>query len=545
MKIKKTKLVSIMLMISMMATVFAGCGGDKDKDKDATSGGASTNENFNATGYPIVDEQETISVLYCRPATRRDFEDNKAFQELEKLTNVKVDWQYQSEADWGDQKGIMLASDELPDVFFGDNALTTTEILANLDLFIPLEDMIDKYCPNIKAAFEAEPELKKLSTAADGHIYALANKLPMRPKACDEPFVNKAWLDRLGLEVPTTIDEWYDVMKAFKEKDANGNGDPNDEIPFGGENGSVDMGSWIRWVNPWGIVDSLQGNYLALDQETEKPVFIPADERYKEAVKFFEKMYKEGLMDQEYFTMDGTMSDAKLRNEEVSLVGFGMAWEVKSMTNPHSDEYEVMLPLAGPNGDRYVRGNDQCIIYRANNFEITTACKNPEVAIRWADAYASDDMTVQTYWGPYGEVLEKADDGTITFLDPPEGKNGDTWYWELSPRDHGPKYISAEFEAKIQLPEGSGDALKLEQDELLKEYVAKPFPVVAFTTEEIDQISSITTDIYKYINEEWAKWITSGGIDEEWDAYIEQLNSMGLEDLMKIYNEAYDRYKAA
>ena len=92
--------------------------------------------------------------------------------------------------------------------------------------------------------------------------------------------------------MPTTVDEWYEVLKAFKEKDPNGNG-VADEIPLTGS-AKQSLFDWIRYINPWGITDSLEENYLALDQETEKPVFIPADERYKEAVAFFHKLYEEG-----------------------------------------------------------------------------------------------------------------------------------------------------------------------------------------------------------------------------------------------------------
>lgn len=204
----------------------------------------------------------------------------------------------------------MLASGDLPDVFFGDNALKDNDIATNLDMFIPLEDYVEKYCPNIKAAWEAEPTMRQMVTNPDGHIYTLPGKKPLRPKGCDTPFINKAWLDRLGLEMPTTVDEWYEVLKAFKEQDANGNGDPNDEIPLTGS-AKTNLFDWIRYINPWGLTDSLQENYLALDQETLKPVFIPADERYKEAVAFFHKLYAEGIMDQEFITQDGSMSDAK------------------------------------------------------------------------------------------------------------------------------------------------------------------------------------------------------------------------------------------
>lgn len=147
------------------------------------------------------------------------------------------------------------------------------------------------------------------------------------------------------------------------------------------------------------------------------------------------------------------MSDAKWKNADVSLVGTGIAWETSSATQPHSDEYVPMLPLAGPNGDRYIRGNDEIIIYHRNEYTITTACEHPEVAMRWADYFSTDDISVQSYWGPYGVALNKDEDGNITFLDPPEGKNGDQWYWEICPRDYGPKYVTPEFEAKITLPE--------------------------------------------------------------------------------------------
>lgn len=548
------KTLVLLLVLCLTVSLFAACDGDSGNSSsssgvqssssgDDSSAGTTGDANFNPTGFPIVNEPVTLSFLYVKGANMRDLKENSMFQEMEKTTNVIIDWQYAGDADWSEQKSLLLAGGDLPDVFFGDNSLGDMDILTNLDLFVPIEEYIDQYCPNIKAAYEAEPIMRKMVTQPDGHIYSLNSKLPLRPKACDIPFINQKWLDNLKLEMPTTVDEWYNVLKAFKEQDANGNGDPNDEIPLSGS-GKGDMFDWIRYINPWGITDSLESNYLALEQETGEPIFIPADERYKEAVQFFEKLYAEGIMDQEYFTQDGSQSDAKLKNEEVSLVGTGIAWEVSSATNPHSDEYVPMPPLAGPRGDRYVRGNDGIITYRRNNFTVTTACEHPEIAMRWADYYSSDDISIQSYWGPFGEALEKADDGTITFLDPPEGKTGDVWYWEITCRDHGPKYVSPEIEAKIQLPVGSGDGAKLEVDEDFKEFVAQPYPVVIYTPEQMDEISKLTVDIYKYVKESWANWIVNGGIEKDWDGYIEQLKKMGLDRLMEIYQAALDAYNA-
>lgn len=495
--------------------------------------------NFNPTGFPIVNEKVELDFLYVKGASMMDLNDNKMFQELEEKTNVHINWQYVGGADWGEQKALLLAGDDLPDVFFGNNSINYNDLNMYIDSFIPLEGYIEEYAPNLQKAYGEEPDLKKLATLQDGHIYSLPSKLPMRPKGCDVWFINQKWLNNLGLDMPSTTDQLYTVLKAFKEDDPNGNG-INDEIPLTG-NGK-DMFDWIRYINPWGLTDSLQENFLALDNGN--PVFIPADERYKEAVKFFEKLYSEKIMDNEFFTQDGSMADAKLKNEEIALVGIGVAWEPKAQTNPHQDEYTVLPPVAGPDGHRSVRGHDQIITYRRNEFTVTTSCEYPEVAIRWADAFADDEISMQSYWGPFDVVLEKTEDGFYKFLPTPEGKSGDTWYWELSPRDHGPKFVSKATEEKIILPEDSGDGEKLKIDELIKDFVAEPYPVINFTTDQVDEIATLTVDIYKHVEEQWAEWIVNGGIDDEWDDYVEYLNRMGLDRLMEIYEESYENYKA-
>ena len=160
--------------------------------------------------------------------------------------------------------------------------------------------------PNIQAAWEAEPTMEKMVTNPDGHIYTLPGKKPLRPKGCDTPFINQKWLDNLDLEMPTTVDEWYEVLKAFKEKDPNGNG-VADEIPLTGQ----------RQDQPVRLDPLHQplGHHRQPGREPPGPGsgdrkagLYPADERYKEAVAFFHKLYEEGIMDPEFITQDGSMA---------------------------------------------------------------------------------------------------------------------------------------------------------------------------------------------------------------------------------------------
>ena len=146
-------------------------------------------------------------------------------EEAVKEVGIKVDWDIYLNSEWGDKKSILLAGGELPDAFIGSLALSDSDIAKNPGVFIPLEDMIGEHMPNLVKAFEDDPALRAMVTSPDGHIYSLPKKLPLRPIAGNALFINQEWLDRLNLDLPQTYEEFYDVLKAFKEQDANGNGD--------------------------------------------------------------------------------------------------------------------------------------------------------------------------------------------------------------------------------------------------------------------------------------------------------------------------------
>ena len=234
------KLVSLLLAVAMLLACASAL--------------AEIPEGFHAEGMPIVDEPITISVLTMRWGSMGDsFKTNPFLVNLEKESNVKVNWQIVSSNDWADnQKPVMLAGGEsaLPEVVLGFQTFSESDIINNVEYFLPLEDLIEQYMPNLTKAFEEMPALKAISTSADGHIYSLPSRMPKRPVACNVPVINVKWLENLGLEVPTTIDELENVLRAFKEQDANGNGDPNDEIPFTG------IGLGMDFLTPFGMTDA-------------------------------------------------------------------------------------------------------------------------------------------------------------------------------------------------------------------------------------------------------------------------------------------------
>ncbi|MDQ8739060.1 extracellular solute-binding protein [Paenibacillus sp. LHD-38] len=523
----KRRLVILLLSLIMLFSLI-GCAG-KEENAPADKG-----SDFNKEGLPIVTAPVTLDVLTVRWGNMGDtFKSNKWLQDLEKESNVKINWQVMSSNDWGEQKSIMLASGTLPDIILGDNVFSDSDIVNNLTYFLPLDDYIDEYMPNLKAALLETPEMKKISTFPDGKMYSLPARLPSRPMTTMQPVINKSWLDRLGLEVPSNIEDLYNVFKAFKEKDPNQNGKA-DEIPF---SGSVDIS--IDFLNPFGITD-LNGNSMML--KDGEPTFYPAANEYKEGLKWAHKLYSEGLIDQELFTQDNTMSSAKQQNPDAALIGFSNQWIPDAVFGKWKDEYATIPSISGPDGNRYQTGDPVGLSLRRNELLITTSSKHPEVAARWADQFYTNEASIQNFWGAIGTVIQKNDDGTYALMSPPEGTSADAWYWDQSLRDFGPKYVSPSFEKNIILDEKTGDGLKLVIDKLSNEYVTEPFPNVMYSAEEFQELPTLTTDIDSYVKTTRAQWITKGNIDEEWDAYIKQLNAMGLKRLVEIRTDAYQRY---
>ncbi|WP_313640617.1 extracellular solute-binding protein [Paenibacillus sp.] len=522
-------LFTVLLVFSLVISVV-GCGSNQSKTDNAAQ---TPSSDFNKEGLPIVNEPITLKVLTMRWGSMGDtFTQNQFLKDLEKNTNVKIEWQVVSSNDWTEQKSIMLASGTLPDIILGNQTFTDSDIVNNLSYFVPMDDLIDQYMPNLKKAMQESPELKKISQYPDGKMYSLPARLPSRPESRFQPVINKAWLDKLGLKAPETIDELYNVFKAFKEQDPNGNG-KKDEIPFTESKIIGDL------LEPFGVTDAYSSSMSIQDG---KPAYNYASERYKEGLKWAHKLYSEGLIDQEIFTQDSSMKAAKEQNADAPIVGFSYQWTPDSVFGKWADQYETIAPIAGPDGKRYQDGDPNGLSYNRNELLITTSCKYPEIAARWADQFYTDEASIQNFWGAIGTVISKNDDGTYTLMDPPAGTSADAWYWEQSLRDFGPKYVSPSFEEKIVLNPNKGDGLKLEINKLGSEYVTEPYPRVMYTAEEFQELPTLTTDIESYAKAMRAQWVTKGGIDEGWDAYIKKLNDMGLEKLMKIRTDAYNRY---
>lgn len=541
MKRKKMKKgISIALSAAMAAGMLSGCGGGSNSSSTASTSGESDVPTY------------TIATVRWTDTWPTDFLESGIMKELEEKNGIHIEWQIYYNSDWAEQKSLLLASGDLPDAFLGSISLNASDMAQNKSNFLDLTDLItEETMPNLTRVFEEDPEMKAVCTDRDGRIYSLPKKLPLRPEVCGNIlYINKDWLDNLGLQVPTTYKELEDVLEKFVTEDADGDGDPTNEIGFSNAASSALMDGDLRTIlSPFGTMVSRANNYMGLDSNGE-PVFMPAEENYKEAVQWMHELWEKGILDPEYFTQDSSMFTSKKQAEGGSKVGLIHGWTADAEAGANADQFIPLEAVEGPDGNHYVENASNYLDIADRELVISKDCENPEKLLAWADDFYDDLVSLQTMYGSISDgCVTDNGDGTYTVNEPADGSSLDTSAWSNSLRDFGPKYMNPDFYDKVSLPEDQGDGIKLKEDEINAKYVSDDknvgFPMVQYTDEELSRLTTLGTDIYKYCEAQYAHWVVDGGIENEWDSYIEQLNAMGLQELIQIQEDAFAAYQTS
>ena len=502
-----------------------------------------------ASSLGFAQSKPKLRVVVVTHALTKDVDEMPHLNAFAEAAGVEIEWE-QYRADFLEKKAVVLASGDVPDIFISGwfETITDEDFVTFRGIYQPLEDLIPEHAPNVQRMFEEKPELKYLSIAADGHIYALPKYQRFWPKNQIRMMINKVWLDKLGLDVPETWDELYETLKLFKTADPNGNGKA-DEIPMdwapgtGGFNATVLLsGFGIAAPYPYGtglyVDNGKVGNFFAIPE-------------YKELVKFLHKCYKEGLVNPEVFTQDYTKYQAIGRGtDEVPIVGFTFGWEPEDRLGSRWAPQYITIPPLKPykdyDGPIYWDFNYFDLNYGRNYIAMTTKCQHKEAATRFIDQFYSPEGGLQVIFGPLGDNIRKNEDGSYTIL-PPKDPNMDpgTWKWTSTLADAGPMYVSDDLVVEL----GSDMQALSRYDEPYKPYLDKvsvdsiwPGPFVTYTRDETEELSDLWINLNGIMSNNYAKWISEGGVEEQWDAYIRELNRAGLQRWLQIQQAAYDRF---
>ena len=384
---------------------------------------------------------------------------------------------------------------------------------------------------------EKNEESSKQLTAPDGNIYSLPSLTELSPTTHDKLFINKVWLDQLGLEIPETLEEFREVLIAFRDNDMNGNGRA-DEIPF----------TFLYNRKENGLF-SLFGSFGQLDKidhfivEDNQVVYTATTEPYKEAIKYFNELYKERLVDKEGFTHDFNVYTAKIKAPEKNVGSF-MGWSLSSSAGTNKDDFVPLPPLKGKDGNQ-VWNTYTSAINAKGSFAITNKAKNPEVLMSWIDLHYDPETSLQIDQGLFGRTLEKREDGTYHYLPIPEGKTFTEMIHDYSPGVNSLGAVTMEIASKLELNANLQERKELDQFYAPYNVPAeKVFPSVYFSMEEVEKIAALETDIKAYVDQCYANWIVNGGVENEWDSYLSKLDKMNVKEYIQIYQTAYDRYQS-
>ncbi|RXZ83701.1 extracellular solute-binding protein [Paenibacillaceae bacterium] len=452
------------------------------------------------------------------------------------ITPIEID-----DGSWDEKKNLAFATNDLPDAFMTAGALEFGDLInyGSQGLLIPLNGLIDDHAPNIKKRLADDPNLKKSVTAPDGNIYALPSlTYDKRSNVVgrEKPWINSEWLNNLQLDMPTTLDEFYTVLKAFKEQDPNGNGIA-DEIPVSGSN---DNPFKMMVLSALGFVDTT----YSTDESGEQVIFVPAQPEYKEYLTFMRMLYKEGLIDSQYFSQNFQAYRAKTEKQLVGFFFDDAAFVAVGADN--YKHYEALLPLTSSLNTKQVWPHRNNPSATPNNMAITSVNKSPEATIRLFDYLYSDEGGFLTRMGPDVGVVQsdggvkRFDDGTWQ-LTSPEGQSTVDYRFNKVTNLSLPFVMGG---PDMPLEKQSEEQANLTENLLKLVELGKPvFPSLFFSPEEQQSMSQINTDLMSYVTQMEAKFIVGDNELSEWDEYLASLEKIGLKKTLELTQTAYERWK--
>ncbi len=533
----KKKAVALVLAAAMCVTSLAGCGSSTASTTENASGEVSeavVDESGKVdgvmykVGLPLVDEGTYGFSIFCDDSKEKP--EYYMLDEFKKQTNVDVEMRIFPYETATERLNLDLNSGDYADVVGGwtlsDSMILTYGV--NQGVFIPLEDYFAEYCPRITEILDL-PGVREEMTAPDGHIYAI-------PYVCDDakvgysPYINGRWLKNVGMDIPTTTEEFEAVLKAFKEQDANGNGDPNDEIPFSADPNNKHIESMTGW---FGLPMGKSGIGI-LDDEV---VFAGASSTYREFLSWFNSLYEQGLIDLEIFTQDSSTWEGKGNRD---LYGVSIAYGSGEFSGivlegGEKSEFDVLPVLNTDKGGMWMRDTNGFSVYRTQAV-ITDNAEHPEVICRWFDNAFQLENGIGCNRGPVGTVVFKEDDGyraidvkTLSEEDQEKFSWGNLWPQSL------PKYMPSGFKYIEDHPTYNE---KKVMEDTYEPYLTKTtIPSFWIPLDKIDRYSDIASALTDYFNQRQAMFI-SGEMDidddAQWQSYVDGLYALGLEDWMDV-----------
>ncbi|MDN4527402.1 hypothetical protein [Fictibacillus fluitans] len=505
-----------LLLIMIICISLTGC---KDQPKKASSD-ASENDNAAFSIWTWLGSVETWG--------GKSYNQVLAYKEMEKRTGKKVKYIHPT-GDAAEAFNLMMTSGKMADAIWYHWSPELTSQYHNANRILDIYPIVKKHAPNLMKLIEENPELKKQVIDPQGKMYYM-------PWITLDKFLNlgeglilrEDWLKKVNKDVPKTNEELYQTLKAMKDQKVSGT------KKFVGLTGYPQQLSKLFYG--FGVADDW---YL----ENNKVTYGPSTEKYKKALKWFNKMYEEGLIDKDFLTQEVDIYDKHL--VEGQSAGFidntDTAGRIMKLASDGGNPFKFTpVPYLQYEGTSVSFNSTAKRVAQPYGLAISATAKNPEKIVKYLDYGYSEKGKTLFNWGIEGETFEK--------------KGGKNVYTDkiMKSKDNVPGVEATKYVNPWWLTVTDVDATKaLLDDDGVKTREAWADvdisnaiePILYMTKKENDVVQAASTDIETYKSEMRDAFITGKkDIDKEWKSYVETLNSMGIKDIQKAKQSAHARY---
>ncbi len=539
-------------LTAAMLLTLASCGEKKEDTSEVKQEANVNTKGLNSQYFdddgsmrlPLVKEEKTYKVLWRKQSTDvGKTQDKEILKNAQEKTGIRLSIEETPEAGWDEKISVIFASSQLPDVIMGP--INSTSFINYVDQCLELTDLLPVYAPYMSNyLFKDYPDIGK-AEAIDGKIYSLPQARLNGVYTFEGWSINKEWLKNVGKEVPTTLDQLYDVLKTFKTQDANGNGDPNDEIPlsFVGYNNNTGI---TRFMSSFGLVND---GVLRAEQnimvEEGKVKFTPTHERYREMLEYLHKLYADGLLDPDGFVQKSTDRNTKGAQNRLGVIISG-----GELTEPVGAElfnkYEYILPMK----DKYGITLKQLLPpgeIGLHTFTISKECKEPENLMMFLEYCNSNfDNRISSFYGPEGnawkydsnKMLEQINDFTGTpYKNVQEARSTSGTNYSMA------TMLNKEDELR-RLYTGSLGIYMEKGTKMYKPYAYdETFPQGSDTAEATATRAEMFAEIDPYIQSFTIEAIMSGIDDTKWNTHLEKCKKLRVDEYVAGFQSLYEKLK--
>jgi len=466
------------------------------------------------------------------------------YQAYEKATNVSFQWTYWS--DWATQLGVALAGDDMPDLIFDlyNEGLDKASVLkyGQQGMFVDYKKYI-KYMPDLTTLMDANPESYACVENDDGSMYALPC-FTETPTAFTGPLYYRTdMFKEAGVSVPKTTDELLQTVKTLQQYFGKDN---NKFIAFQPYSSTHLTQNLLYYLFP-SFGDDVDIEFGSKDGKTVTYNYI--SDQYRHMMEYVNQLYVSGGFDKNIFSEDGTNAKAVILGNNTAITTLGTIY---TKDNFKSGNYDVSVfdPLTSQytSKQKYAKGYAS----RMGMFEISSKCKDIDTMVKWVNAlYADVDhpiaqgvSSISMWLGIKGTTWDFDDSSKQTYtIKVPSDYSGDALSYLT---EYGLSnaancvFMSMNSSSLGLLCKGNGT-----KDHLLP-YAVQIFPkdFLSFTEDESSKLAEAYTDIQEYISKSLASFVTQGVNDSSWNAYVDTVKKMGIDDIVKIYQDAFDRYNS-